>query len=342
MERRWNDAPFMLDLQGPELLPEERDWLGHPSVGGIILFSRNYVDPDQVRALIGRIRQAAGKPVLIAVDQEGGRVQRFREGFPRLPAAGKFGEIYRRDQALALRLAETAGFVMAAELRDVDVDFSFAPVLDVDCGVSEVIGDRAFASDPNQVAELAGAFVNGMRRAGMAAVGKHFPGHGAVAADSHLTLPVDHRSLEAIEARDLLPFRALISENLEAVMCAHVVYPAVDGLPAGFSRFWLQTVLRQRLGFKGAVFSDDLAMAGAACIGDFQARAEAALAAGCDMLLACNSPDESVALLDKVDRRPDEKRGLRLARLRPRHVPVDPAMLQAARQQIITIGEANA
>lgn len=332
-------SAFMLDLRGPELAPEERDWLAHPGVGGIILFSRNYVDPDQVCELIARIRRAAGRPMLIAVDQEGGRVQRFREGFTRLPPAARFGEIYAEAPNRALELAESAGFLMAAELRAVGVDLSFAPVLDVDSGVSEVIGDRAFASGPEAVAELAGAFARGMRRAGMAAVGKHFPGHGGVAADSHHELPVDRRSLAELEARDLLPFRRLIDEGLEAVMCAHVVYPEIDALPAGFSPFWLQTVLRRKLGFDGTIFSDDLAMTGAAVVGDLQARAEAALAAGCDMLLACNAPTESVALLDQVRWCPDPERGRRLTQLQARPVRLAAAAVEAARRQIMNLGE---
>ncbi|BCX82982.1 beta-N-acetylhexosaminidase [Methylomarinovum caldicuralii] len=327
-------GPFMLDLEGPELTAEEREWLGHPGVGGIILFARNYVEPAQVRDLIVQIRQAVGRPLLIAVDQEGGRVQRFQRGFTRLPPAARYGEVYADDPARGLALAEQAGFLMAAELRAVGVDLSFAPVLDVDSGVSEVIGDRAFATEPAAVAALADAFACGMRRAGMAAVGKHFPGHGGVAADSHQELPVDRRSLAQLEMRDLLPFQRLIEAGLEAVMCAHVVYPQIDPLPAGFSRFWLQTVLRQRLGFGGAVFSDDLAMAGAAGMGDLQARAEVALAGGCDMLLACNCPQESVALLDRVAWRPEPARHRRLAALRARPVTPDPARVEAARRQL--------
>ncbi len=333
------DAPFMLDLQGTELMPEEREWLGHPGVGGIILFSRNYVDPQQIEALIGQVRQAAGRSLLIAVDQEGGRVQRFRAGFTRLPSAAAFGDLYRKDREAGVGSAEKAGFLMAAELRRVGVDLSFAPVLDVDSGISEVIGDRAFASDPEVVVSLAGAYVRGMRRAGMAAVGKHFPGHGGVAADSHLTLPEDPRHYESLERRDLVPFRRLIADGLEAVMCAHVVYPAIDSLPAGFSPVWLRRILRHDMGFDGAVFSDDLAMEGASCVGDFRSRAEAALEAGCDMLLACNCPDESVALLDTVPLGQNDGRGRRIAGLRPRPVNVTSAELRAARSYLETMIE---
>ncbi len=330
-------APFMLDLTGAELSPEEREWLAHPGVGGIILFARNYEDPAQIRELIAAIRRAAKKPILIGVDQEGGRVQRFLEGFTRLPPAARFGALYLRDRQAALEAAESAGFLMAAELRTVDVDLSFAPVLDVDSGLSEVIGDRAFATEPEAVAELAGAFARGMRRAGMAAVGKHFPGHGGVAADSHLTLPEDGRRLSELEACDLVPFWRLIGEGLEAVMCAHVRYPEVDLLPAGFSQIWLGEILRRRMGFAGAIFSDDLAMAGAAGMGDLRARAEAALAAGCDMLLVCNCPAASVSLLDTVVRRSDPARGQCIGKLRARLVGLSPAAVQAARCMVETL-----
>jgi len=328
------DAPFMLDLAALELTSEEKEWLAHPGVGGIILFARNYESPDQVRHLTSQIRQAAKRPLVIAVDQEGGRVQRFRAGFTRLPAAAVLGSVYQNERKKGLALAQTAGFLMAAELRLVGVDLSFAPVLDVDSGISEVIGDRAFGVDPLVVAELGAAFSQGMWRAGMAAVGKHFPGHGGVAADSHLTLPADSRSLEELQQRDLVPFRRLIQEGLEAVMCAHVVYPEVDDLPAGFSPVWLRQILRRDLDFDGTVFSDDLAMEGAACIGDFPARAEAALEAGCDMLLACNCPGESVALLDKVSWCKDADRGRRIGNLYARPASFTEAEMAAARGQI--------
>lgn len=335
MNQEWVEAPFMLDLQGPELTSEEREWLAHPGVGGIILFSRNYVEPLQVRQLIEDVRKAADRPLLIAVDQEGGRVQRFREGFTRLPPAAAFGAKYQSDPEAALKLAESAGFLMAAELRQVGVDLSFAPVLDVDSGISEVIGDRAFSNQPEVVAALATAFARGMRRAGMAAVGKHFPGHGGVAADSHLTLPEDPRPLDVLEKRDLGPFRRLFGEGLEAVMCAHVVYPAVDRLPAGFSSHWLKQILRDGMGFEGAIFSDDLAMEGAACVGGIQDRAEAALKAGCDMLLACNCAQESVRLLDRVFWTLETDRRRRLSRLLAPDLAIGPEEIEWTRRLIL-------
>lgn len=303
----------MLDLSGPDLTPEERERIAHPATGGIILFSRNYQSPDQAARLIAAIR-AIRPGLLIAVDHEGGRVQRFRTGFTRLPPAARHAAAPD-----PLRTAEIAGWLMAAELRALDVDFSFAPVLDVDCGISAIIGDRAFATDPATVADLALAFARGMRRAGMAAVGKHYPGHGGVAADSHLELPVDSRSLEALEQRDLPPFRALIAAGLEGIMPAHVVYSAVDPQPAGFSRFWLEDVLRRRLGFDGAIFSDDLSMAGAACAGGYAERARLALDAGCDMVLVCNAPDAADQVLAAlVDDIPIPARQTRLARMQGR------------------------
>lgn len=332
-------ASFMLDLQGLELSPEEREWLAHPALAGIILFSRNYEDSVQVRALIASIRQAARKPILVAVDQEGGRVQRFRLGFTPLPASARFGALYLRDEQEALNAAEAAGFLMAAELRTVDVDLSFAPVLDVDRGVSEVIGDRAFADDPQIVAKLAGAFARGMRRAGMAAVGKHFPGHGGVAEDSHLSVPEDNRSLMELEGQDLLPFRHLIAEGLEGVMCAHVRYPRVDDLPAGFSPVWIKDILRRQMGFTGAVVSDDLHMAGAAYIGDLEDRARAALEAGCDMLLVCNCPEQGPALLDRITLRSGSERALRLRRLQGQKVKIDHQTVEMARRLITSLGE---
>ena len=240
---------IMLDVSGIELLAHERDILKHPNTGAVILFSRNFQSPEQITALIRSIRSARNGPLLIAVDQEGGRVQRFQHGFTRLPPAASY--------AAQPELAESAGWLMAAELLAVGVDFSFAPVLDVDCGLSQIIGDRAFSTVPEHVCQLASAFRTGMKTAGMAAIGKHFPGHGGVALDSHLTLPIDERHLDSLRTQDLLPFKQLIAEGLEGIMPAHVIYPQIDSQPAGFSSFWIQHILRQELRFEGTVFSDD-------------------------------------------------------------------------------------
>lgn len=311
-------GPLMIDVAGLTLTAEEAEVLQHPSVGGMILFGRNYDDPEQLAELIVQIRKAR-PDILISVDHEGGRVQRFRDGFTVLPAVGELGSQYIDDPAQAIKQAETAGWLMAAELRAIDVDFSFAPVLDVDHGVSEVIGNRAFANTSDAVTKLATAYIKGMAQAGMAAVGKHFPGHGAVSVDSHIGFPVDERSLAEITAGDQIPFAALIKSGaLTGIMPAHVVYAAVDDQPAGFSHFWLQQVLRDKLGFDGAILSDDLSMAGASLAGDCIARVEAALAAGCDMGLVCNDPAAAVAVIDNVKIKADNLRSARLAALRGR------------------------
>ena len=291
-------GPLMLDLDGLVVNSSEVAKLRHPCTGGVILFSRNYESPEQIAALVLEIRSIRGTDILIAVDQEGGRVQRFMDGFTRLPPACKYGDNASRAQSIAT--AEASGWLMASELLSVGVDFSFAPVLDVDCGISSVIGDRSFSRDPQLVASIASAFRSGMRRAGMAATGKHFPGHGSVAADSHVKLPVDDRELSVILANDAIPFKRLIDEGLEGVMPAHVVYSAVDPHPACFSRFWIYEILRHRLGFSGAVFSDDLSMAGAECMGGFLDRGKRALQAGCDMVLVCNHPDQAEKLLNEL------------------------------------------
>jgi len=271
----------MLDLNGVDITPEEREILSHPLVGGVILFSRNFASVAQLEALVESLHEIRSPRLLIAVDHEGGRVQRFRDGFTALPAAAHFGQVYDQNPQLGHHLAEVAGWLMAVELRAVGIDFSFAPVLDVDHGVSAVIGDRAFHQDPAVVTELARAYIKGMHEAGMAATGKHFPGHGGVEADSHTAIPVDERDYNDIYAHDILPFKRLVQHGLAAVMPAHVIYPKVDKLPAGFSSYWLKEILRQRLGFQGVIFSDDLDMQGASVIGDsYTERARVALAAG--------------------------------------------------------------
>jgi beta-N-acetylhexosaminidase len=307
----------MVDLTGPELRADERDLLLHPLVGGVILFSRNYESPDQLTALTSVIHGLREPRLLIAVDQEGGRVQRFRAGFTRLPAPASFGAVYDKDKRRALELAESCGWVLAAELGFSGVDFTFAPVLDLARGCSTVIGDRALHGDPEIVANLARAYMRGMRQAGMQAVGKHFPGHGSVESDSHRTLPVDERTLETIRLEDMLAFERMVQYGLGAVMPAHVVYPQVEPKPAGFSRHWLQVILRGQLGFKGAVFSDDLSMAGAASMGDFAARADAALTAGCDMIVVCNDRPGAVTILEELRYRPNPVSATRLASMHP-------------------------
>ena len=312
-------GPIMVDVGGLQLKTEERERLCHPLVGGVILFSRNFASVEQVRALIDDIHRLREPRLLIAVDQEGGRVQRFREGFTRLPAVRRLGEVYDRDPRLAREYARSTGWLMASELRAVGVDISFAPVLDLDCGVSAVIGDRAFHSDPEAIADIAHAYMIGMRDADMEATGKHYPGHGSVEADSHIDLPVDERRFEDIRAEDLLPFERMIHFGMAAVMAAHVVYPALDPTPAGFSRRWIGEILRGELNFQGVVFSDDLSMTAAEGVGGYVERAQRALDAGCDMVLVCNNEAGCVRVLDHLQRRPDPVSQLRLIRLHARH-----------------------
>lgn len=291
-------GPLFLDLLGAELSAEERDMLQHPLVGGVILFSRNYQERAQLIELVRSIRAASKQYLLIAVDQEGGRVQRFRHQFSCIPAMGDIDAGARQLRMASVDLAEQLGWLMAVELRACDIDISFAPVLDIN-GCSDVIGTRAFSSNPEQIVSDAGGFISGMHHAGMKATGKHFPGHGNVKADTHHFEATDSRSFDEIKRYDLSVFRRLISQNkLDAVMPAHVIYSDVDDKPAGFSKRWLQQVLRKDLGFKGVIFSDDLSMQGAALAGDHVQRAEQALTAGCDYLLACNDRDASIRLLD--------------------------------------------
>lgn len=312
-------GPVMVDIGGLELTSGERERLRHPLVGGVILFTHNYQSPEQVTALVDAIHRLREPQLLVAVDQEGGRVQRFRAGFSVLPAGAVLGTLYDENSRRAKRMAETCGWLMATELRAVGVDFSFAPVLDLNRGVSNVIGDRAFHANPEVVAELAHAYMTGMSRAGMAATGKHFPGHGAVTADSHLSLPIDERLYADIYVEDLVPFERLIHFGLAAIMPAHVLYPRVDRQPAGFSRFWLQQVLRQELGFQGVIFSDDLSMAGAEGAGGMLERARAALDAGCDMVLVCNDPAGADQVLDGLGAYDNPVSHLRLMRMHGRH-----------------------
>jgi len=290
-------GPVMIDLQGASLSAEEKEMIQHPLVGGLIFFSRNFESREQIHALTKEIKKI--KNILVCVDHEGGRVQRFREGFTRLPACGVLAKTYDQDPALALQESRALGWLMAAELIAVDIDFSFAPVLDIDYGVCDVIGDRAFHSDPDKLSALASAYVDGMIAAGMSSTGKHFPGHGAVSEDSHLELPVDNRSLSEIMNKDVRPFKVLNENNrLDAVMPAHVIYEQVDKMPAGFSSVWIKDILRKQLRFNGVVFSDDLNMAAAGMAGSFVDRANAAMSAGCDMILVCNNREGAMEVLD--------------------------------------------
>jgi beta-N-acetylhexosaminidase len=298
-------------------------------VGSVLLFARNYSNPQQAAALTAAIRALRTPHLLIAVDHEGGRVQRFREGFTRLPAARLLGRRFDEDRRDALALAQSVGWLMASELRAVGVDFSFAPCIDLDYGVSEIIGDRAFHSDPDTVAALAVATMTGMREAGMAAIAKHFPGHGAVVADSHIALPVDRRAFVDLEA-DIRPYRPLIDNNLPGIMAAHVVFPAMDALPASLSKRWITGVLRGEMGFHGCVFADDLTMAGAATFGDCLARVDLALAAGCDVLPICNDRHSVELVLGRFGANVGSAASqARLVRMRARGEP--PADLRAGR-----------
>src|SRR5450755_1257694 len=291
-------GPLMVDIGAPELSAEDREVLAHPLIGSVLLFARNYHSREQLIALVASIRALRSPALLVAVDHEGGRVQRFREQFTRLPAARLIGHRYDADRREGLAIAQTAGWLMAAELRSVGIDFSFAPCVDLEFGLSEIIGDRAFHRDADVVGSLAVAYMAGMREAGMAATAKHFPGHGAVTADSHVALPVDRRALADLEP-DLRPYRLLIANLLPAVMAAHVVYPQIDALPASLSHRWLVGILRGNLGFHGCIFADDLTMAGAAAFGDVHARARLAAAAGCDVLPICNDRKGVHTVLDQ-------------------------------------------
>lgn len=312
----------MGDIGGLEVTAEDREVLAHPLVGGVILFARNYAEPEQLRRVCAEL--AAIKPrqrLLIAVDHEGGRVQRFRVGFSRIPAMGAIGKLYAESALQAKAEAQAQGRLIGQELGSYGIDLCFAPVLDLDRGISQIIGDRAFGADPQVVIALARAFREGLNAAGMAATGKHFPGHGAVSADSHTDLPVDRRSLAEIENSDLLPFAALIGDGIESLMLAHVRYSAVDEKPASFSRAWVRGILREKLNYNGAVFADDLSMAGAAVIGDIVERAEVALDADCDMLPVCNDRVALTTLLSQLKvpaRRP--LASARLAKLYRREV----------------------
>ncbi len=310
-------GPVMLDVVGLTLSEDDIRRIDHPLTGGVILFARNFDDRAQLCSLTKQIREVRDD-ILIAVDHEGGRVQRFRtDGFTHLPAMGKLGKLWHEDVFTATRAATAVGYVLASELRACDIDLSFTPVLDLDYGTSTVIGDRAFDADPRVVAMLAKSLNHGLLLAGMANCGKHFPGHGFVAADSHHEIPVDERSLDEILSVDAQPYDWL-GMSLSAVMPAHVIYPQVDPNPAGFSSKWLKDILRGRYGFDGVIFSDDLSMQGASAAGDVVSAAHAAMAAGCDMVLICNSPEKADRLLREMTSTPDPVSQRRIKHLKGR------------------------
>jgi beta-N-acetylhexosaminidase len=323
-------GPLMVDVAGKTLSAEDRDLLRHHLVGSVILFSRNYEDPEQLAALVADIRSLRTPPLLVAVDHEGGRVQRFRNGFSVLPPARRIGLEFDVDAHRGLEMARSLAWLMAAELRALDIDFSFAPCVDLDYGVSEIIGDRAYHARAEAVSRLALAVMQGMRHAGMAATAKHFPGHGAVVADSHLALPIDRRDLPDLEP-DLLPYRRLIPNELSAIMMGHVLFPAVDSVPASFSKRWVGEILRGDLDFKGVIFADDLTMEGASAMGGIVARAEAAIEAGCDVLPVCNRRASVVELIDGLTMLPGPASQMRILRMRGRDAP-DRATLLASRE----------
>ncbi|KAF7599531.1 MAG: beta-N-acetylhexosaminidase [Candidatus Dactylopiibacterium carminicum] len=314
-------GPVLCDVAGHVLTEAERETLRHPLVGGVILFSRNFDSPEQLQRLCAEIHALREPALLVTVDHEGGRVQRFCQGFTRLPPMRALGDLYARSPRDALLSAQDVGYVLGTELLAHGVDLSFTPVLDLDHGHSGVIGDRAFHREPQIVAMLAHSVAIGLREAGMGCVGKHFPGHGFAEADSHVAMPVDGRDFDAIWQADIAPYRGELRGTLSGVMPAHVVFTACDSVPACFSSFWLQDVLRGRVGFDGLIFSDDLTMQGAAVMGDIVARADAAHRAGCDVVLVCNHPELTAELLSRWQPEHRPATAARLAALRPQTYP---------------------
>lgn len=308
-------GPLMIGLRGLTLEPDERRWLESPLVGGAILFARNFADRGQLEALVADIHAVRDPPLLVTVDQEGGRVQRFGEPFAPLPPARALGHLWDRDPGAAERSARSMTWLMAAELRAVGVDLTFMPVVDLDRGLAEVIGDRALHEDAEAVSRLALAIEAGARAAGMTITAKHFPTHAGSKSDSHTHVAMDRRELDELDD-DLEPYRQLIRRGLHSVMVGHVIFPALDPLPASFSSWWIETELRNTLGFSGAVISDDISMVGASVVGDLNARAAAALDAGCDLVLVCNASDAIPGLLEALDGYVDPAAQLRLMRLR--------------------------
>ncbi len=330
----------MLGVGGLELTQDDCLRLAHRMVGGVILFTRNYASSGQLKTLTRAIKAVRSPELLIAVDHEGGRVQRFREGFTAIPPMRELGNLWDSDRVRAAAVARSTGYVIARELVAHGIDFSFAPVLDIDYGNSSVIGNRAFHNHAKAVAELACALQAGMRAGGMTTVGKHYPGHGYARADSHVAVPVDERSLAEIEASDLIPFLRMTEEGMGAVMPAHVVYAQIDERPAGFSPLWLKEILRGRMGFTGAIISDDLGMEGASSAGGLVERARAALAAGCDLIISSNDFATADKLLAELDfTAPDASRA-RLENLRARqHAGLPDDAYVAAREEVVRFAQ---
>lgn len=321
-------GPIILDLNGLVLSSEEREILKHPQVGGIIFFAHNYESPEQLADLILQIRNSSKQRLLLTVDQEGGRVQRFLSGFTRLPALGRIGLLYERNPSQATQLAELHGWLMASELLALGIDLSFAPLLDLDHGHNQVIGKRAFHRDSTIVTTLGRSIIQGINKAGLCAIGKHFPGHGFVTSDTHTHSTVDSRDYEAIEANDLIPFTQL-NLYLDGIMASHIIYSKVDPLPCGFSSFWLQTILRNKLNFSGAIFTDDLSMQAVKVIGSITERVQLALQAGCDGLLICNNRKDAICALDYLENTSplNKTTANRLQKLFPRRT-LEPSLLR--------------
>ncbi len=309
-------GPLIIDVEGWSLTAEDTGVLGHPLIGGVILFTRNFKTSEQLAELVGHIHAIREPRLLVLIDHEGGPVQRFRNGFTHLPAATQLGRYYDCNSAQALKLTQDIGWLLAAELRAVGIDHSFTPVLDRQTDESKVLKDRTYHHDIQVIAELANRLMKGLQESGMQATGKHFPGHGGVKQDSHLERPVDARSYADIYSQSLLPFERMIHYGLSGIMPAHVVYEQVDSNPAGFSRIWLKEILRKQLEFNGVIFSDDISMAGACAVGGYTERAEAALEAGCDSVLVCNNRAGVVEILDKLKHSINPVLHSRLARMR--------------------------
>jgi beta-N-acetylhexosaminidase len=337
-------GPIMCDIAGTELTIDDKRRLQHPMTGGVILFARNYSSLQQLTDLTTEIHSLRIPSLLVAVDHEGGRVQRFKSNFTRLPAMRELGKIWDERPIRAHRLAQLTGYVLAAELRACGIDLSFTPVLDIDYQQSCVIGSRAFHRKPQAIGELAHSLMKGLKLGGMEAIGKHFPGHGYIQEDSHIEMPVDKRSYADIKMDDLIPFREMIKHGLAGIMPAHVIYPKVDSQPAGFSTVWLQKILRSELEFDGCIFSDDLSMEGAVVAGNIVQRAEIALNAGCDMVLVCNDPYAEDKLLAELQWEMPAASLARLNRMRGHPDPdsiaklhENPSFIQSA-QEVGNIG----